>query len=466
MKMKVIASIGIEIPNVPEIKLDSFSSLSENDIVVFSPKFENTNYRAEHGNKHEGKKLYNRDSSASIIEHTKHWNRELLSFLKSGKTLIIVLSQKNEFFIYSGTKDVSGTGSNQKIINYVKPFSNYTLLPFKLDYLQANGKDIECLNNSFSAFFNTFKNYFSYEVYINDKDIKDAFFSTKNKDKVLGLKLEHENGLILFIPNLNFIRNDLIKYNNITNLGEWNEEAIQLGKRFVQQIVEVEKTVRNIKEKTQNPEWLIHTQYDLSTSIETRKIINDLETKIENLKIEVKNNIEKLDEQDRLKDLLFETGKPLELAVIKGLQILGYIAENYNDGILELDQIIISPEGHRYIGECEGKDNKDIDISKLRQLQDAINEDYARKEISEKALGLLFGNPQRFCEPEKRGIGFTDKCLKGAERESIGLIRTCDLFLVCKYLLESNDENFKKQCRIAIHEQLGKIIKFPKIEFA
>ena len=45
----------------------------------------------------------------------------------------------------------------------------------------------------------------------------------------------------------------------------------------------------------------------------------------------------------------------------KALVILGYKAEIYDNGVLELDQIIVSPEGYRYIGECEGKNKKDID---------------------------------------------------------------------------------------------------------
>ena len=56
-----------------------------------------------------------------------------------------------------------------------------------------------------------------------------------------------------------------------------------------------------------------------------------------------------LENERRLKDLLFETGKSLEAAVTLALRILGYSAENYNDGTLELNQVIVSPEGERFI---------------------------------------------------------------------------------------------------------------------
>jgi hypothetical protein len=142
---------------------------------------------------------------------------------------------------------------------------------------------------------------------------------------------------------------------------------------------------------------------------------------------------------------------------------MGYQAENYDDGDLELDQVIISPEKTRFIGECEGKDNKDINITKFRQLVDSLNADFAREEINERALGILFGNPERLTSPERRKLDFTKKCQNGAKRENIALVRTVDLFFVSKYLKENKDPDFQKKCRDAIINGLGKIVEFPTV---
>lgn len=159
---------------------------------------------------------------------------------------------------------------------------------------------------------------------------------------------------------------------------------------------------------------------------------------------------------------MYESGKPLENAVIKALKILGYSAENYDDGKLELDQVIISPEGDRFIGECEGKDNKDIDITKFRQLQDGLNADFEREEVSEKAYDLLIGNPQRMIDPNLRTLDFTEKCQSAAKREQMGLIKTVDLFKVCRTISENeNMQDYAKSCRDAIKSCLGGIIVFP-----
>lgn len=65
--------------------------------------------------------------------------------------------------------------------------------------------------------------------------------------------------------------------------------------------------------------------------------------------------------------LLFEKGKPLENAIIETLRMLGSTAEPYRDSDSEFDVVFESAEG-RLNGEAEGKDNKAVNIDKLRQL--------------------------------------------------------------------------------------------------
>jgi hypothetical protein len=64
---------------------------------------------------------------------------------------------------------------------------------------------------------------------------------------------------------------------------------------------------------------------------------------------------------------------------------------------------------------------------------------------------------------ENRHEFFTQKCIKGAEREKIGLIKTIDLFFICQYLKANDNDDFKTQCRKSIHDGLGSIINFPVI---
>ena len=87
------------------------------------------------------------------------------------------------------------------------------------------------------------------------------------------------------------------------------------------------------------------------------------------------------------------------------------------------------------IGEAEGKDNKAINIEKLRQLEMNLQEDYSRDEISEFVKRALIGNAYSLTPPEERREYFTTKCVLSANRSQTALIRSVDLFEVAKYLL-------------------------------
>ncbi|KIA96187.1 hypothetical protein OC25_03640 [Pedobacter kyungheensis] len=470
--MKRVSNIGIHIPSNDEnyIRLDSISSLSETDIAIFSPDLDSTAYSSydSHYSRgvYEGKTLYNKDSSSKILDHTKHWQSELLHFVENGGTLVVVLCKKQDFYIYSGTKSTSGTGRNQKTTEHVAPFTNYNLLPFSsVDFASASGKTVYPNSSLVTELHNNFKDYFSFETYIKSDVIgKGSTFTTKNKDRVLGAALTLKKGFLVFLPNVDFEIDKLTQYNSKTDKTSWNSEGIKLGKLFLNSLVQIDKVLHQKQDKTPKPNWLSETAYGLHSSTATQTKISKLTEEILRKKKEIADLRNELAEQDSLKDLLFETGKPLEKAVIKALIILGYKAENYDDGELELDQIIISPEGERLIGECEGKDSKDIDVSKFRQLLDGLNADFEKEEVKERASGLLFGNPQRLTSPNERTLSFTAKCQTGAKREQIGLVKTADLFLVCKHILESGDQHFAKTCRESISLQLGEIVKFPEIE--
>ena len=162
-----------------------------------------------------------------------------------------------------------------------------------------------------------------------------------------------------------------------------------------------------------------------------------------------------------LKNLLFEKGKPLERSILLALRLLGFKAEAFRAGDSEFDVVFIAPDGRRLLGEAEGRDDKPISIDKLDQLDRNIREDFQRPEIAEYAKGVLFGNASRFTRPGERGPFFTEKCLAGAQRSGVALVRTIDLFQVARYLQEHDDPDFALECRKSILETTGKIVAFP-----
>ncbi|MCH8088935.1 MAG: hypothetical protein IH955_02845, partial [Chloroflexi bacterium] len=117
----------------------------------------------------------------------------------------------------------------------------------------------------------------------------------------------------------------------------------------------------------------------------------------------------------------------------------------------------------RLLGEAEGKDNKPINIDKLRQLEMNILEDFEREVVTEMAKGVLFGNAYRLRPLDERDEYFTEKCTTAANRSGTALVRTPDLFRVAQYLSNRTDERFAKKCREAILGTKGGIVVFPEV---
>lgn len=459
--MKEIKGIGFRIPSKEDdyIDLESLSSLSDVDIAIFSPNIRYSYSNVSSTSSYQGDTLFSESYSPRMKEYLAHWRSEFKSYLARGSNLYVILTEKENYYVYTGTRDSSGTGRNVRITNHVAPISNYNFLPLDITYRKSKGTKIIPKSNLIKDLYNNFKDILTYEMYIECDKPQDVYFTTKNGDKTLGGIVSTGNGNIIFLPKIDFDREEFYEDEDEET---WNEKALQKGIAFKNCIAALDKAIRNEAEKSVKPDWINKSEFKLKSA----EVIKQKKIKLEEEIQKRKDKIEELEllyeEQDSLKDLLYESGKLLENAVIKALEILGYSAENYDDGKLELDQVIISPEGDRFIGECEGKDNKDIDITKFRQLQDGLNADFERDEVSEKAYGLLIGNPQRMIDPDLRTLDFTEKCQSAAKREEMGLVKTVDLFKVCRIISENeNMQDYAKSCRDAIKSCLGGIVVFP-----
>jgi hypothetical protein len=187
----------------------------------------------------------------------------------------------------------------------------------------------------------------------------------------------------------------------------------------------------------------------------------EAERKVEEAQKEKEEVAERLASAGRFRALLFEKGKPLEHIIIDALQLMDFKATSFKESDSEFDVVFECPEG-RLIGEAEGKDNKAINIDKLRQLSMNIHEDLQREEVSAPAKPVLFGNAFRLQPVEERMDPFTPKCHSAAVSSNTALLSTSDLFAVVQYLLEHPDPDFARRCRLTLLESTGRVL-FPAI---
>ena len=371
------------------------------------------------------------------------------------------MTKKEEYQLASS---VSSERKGQNTF-HTEMYNNYNFLPVNIGVsTSASGKYIEFSGNPiFSDFYEKFKGYLEYQLYIENPSGAQIIFTGKDKTKILGATYKIKNGNLVVLPFIKYDEKKFTERKGKEKKEYWTKEATQFGKSLVKALIDIDKALRKGGDKTPPPDWTNEADFQLVQEEVLKKETEKKSKEIDELILQKNELLTKIDQEVRLRDLLFEKGKILESAINLALEILGYKAENYNDGNLELDHVITSPEGDRFIGEAEGKDTSAINIDKFRQLATNIQEDLQREEIENPAIGILFGNGFRLTKPSERAEQFTTKCINTAKSSNCVLVRTIDLFRVAKYVKESNDETFVKSCRDVIKNSVGKIVDFPVV---
>lgn len=243
---------------------------------------------------------------------------------------------------------------------------------------------------------------------------------------------------------------------------EWTPAGRKFGAQLIEALLAVDAALRQSAESTPPPRWTTAPEYALPKEARARQQLLALEKELQELTRQKEEQRAEVLREGMLRRLLFEKGPLLEAAIIDALNLLGFTASRFRDSQSEFDVVFEAAEG-RLIGEAEGKDNKAINIEKLRQLEMNLHEDFARDEVTEMAKGALFGNAYRLLPLGERSEYFTEKCVSAAKRSGCALIRTPDLFRVASYLSDRRDREFGRRCREAIMAASGNIVSFPGV---
>lgn len=459
---KSVFTVGICLPgNVGEhVSFSSNSSLLDADIVLM--RLDMSDIHDYGMDTYKGKPCYGEHTSFKLQESVEHWKRELRSAVESGKTVFILLKDRYDVFVDSGERTHSGTGRNTRTTRIVKPCSNYDILPFRNEFTPASGKVMVLSDKAalLRDYWTAFSDISQYKTIIGGA-VSLPLVLSKDKNHVLGalIRFKGSSGCYILLPDIDF---DLVPglSTEKDEKSYWTKKATGLGNQFVESLITIDDRLRSESSRTPAPSWVQERTYDLAAERKINEELLRLEQRKKDLQEEETRLRDKLVEETVLKALLYEQGRPLEDAIIRALNILGFVAAPYRDSESEFDAVFSSAEG-RFIGEAEGKDTKPINIDKLRQLEMNIHEDFSREGITEPAKAVLFGNAYRLAPPKDRGDFFTDKCLTAAKRNGCALVRTPDLFIAARYLADTPDADYALICRQAMFSTNGDVVAFP-----
>lgn len=449
--MKTIATINTAFPSVDDyLSYHSGASLLDFDLAVIDPAFPHLSTVSFTNGGH----CISIDSAKSASTSLQHWRKEILSAIKRGSTIFVILSKsETENFAHSTT-----SARRNELTYNTSPVNNYSILPGSLSLRNAKGRRISVKDDLFKSIFVLIKDIIEYQIIIEDTKIIKAGFAA-NDGSVLGgvASFKEMPGHIVYLPYFTF--------EGMTRISKgkevWTPDAITKSRGVTKQLIEIDRALRAQIEDSPPPDWVTETALPKAASIIENEMV-ETGAKIAALEDKKKHLVVQLEDLTRYRTLLHGTGKPLEVAIERALAILGYKVRSFRAGDVEIDHIIEGPDGQRMIGEAEGKDTSAVAIGKFRQLESNINEDFSHDDVEKPAKGILFGNGYRLTRPSDRPNEFTEKCITNAKRLGTALVRTSDLYPLVSHLLDNPDDNdFKKRCRDAIETTSGAIVQFP-----
>lgn len=477
--MNSVFSLGCEIPggDVSYIALDSEQSLLDAEIVVFEPSIESIirGYSfIQRLNIYRGKTSLNEDQSFEIRSMVKHWKRELFDFVVAGGIAFINLCELQELYIRTGEKEYSGTGHNRHTTRIVESFCNYEFIPVRIKVKAAIGTSmtVKYSDCCFEEYWEQFGNESTYKVYLEDANSTTPIVYTARGNRIVGSIFRHKSGgAFVLLPWVNFDRKEFIDTEKkahasgrVETVACWSSTARDWGKKYIETIQSISNSIKAPIQGTVSPEWAQDNAFRNRREFDLKNQLNEINESIETLREKARELEGHIESSCWPKYLLFGNGHALEQAVIKSMKLLGFQAERYQSAQSEFD-VVLEYDGQRFIGEVEGRDNKSIGITKMRQLAMNLKEDLQRDDVTVQARGILFGNAHRLTRPSDRPKEcFTRKCLDTAELDGTILIRTCDLFVVANYLSCTEDSRFAAACRDSIIRSNGSEVEFPSIE--
>lgn len=183
------------------------------------------------------------------------------------------------------------------------------------------------------------------------------------------------------------------------------------------------------------PEFLKNIEIEGEKKLLKQKMAQENVIEKENKKLEdINSKIEKL---HKWKELIWQTGEPLEKIVGEFFGLLGLELKNDDD----ID-LVGKYKGKKVAIEVKGN-TKCINHKKdFRQIMD--RKAYDDKENPENIIAILVGNPYRENDlnkrpPDKNNHLFVPQSISLAEKNDIGLVSTVELLNALNYLLKNND---------------------------
>lgn len=461
IKIKTVLSVEHYMPGnkITNTRYDDRKSVLDYDLLIVGT--DEPWYIDQGASRYRGLICLSDDTSGRHAKNIKFWQKEIEVAFTNNIPVVYVMGQKNEFYYDTGETKTSGTGKNAKVTRLVNLTSNYTFLPGNIKFDDTSGTKFKSVGGAgyTDELIKTCGENTDYFARITANILKPLFITERGNHIVGGYVKRQKGGLALILPKTNFCHNeDFYSQGAIySSQVKWSEEGHSYGNRYLAGLVKIIRGITADNEINQQPDWIASSStFDTQEEIKISKEIELLENQAQELVGLIAAKRLKAAELGKFKGLLFLSGKPLEVLVRQAFEIIGFEVKHFQDAQSEFDAVLNYQETEILV-EVEGKDNKAIDISKMRQLESNIQEHFALDGTIDYAKGVLVGNPMRKIPLSERTISFTEKCIKSANRTNVALLQSAELFRAVRAILDGASSDYNEACCEAILTGVGQV---------
>ncbi len=387
-------------------------SFSDYDAVVIDTGYLIRNYEESPLSPYQNKKLLSKNDSHRIVEEFHVLYKQIIDYLKQGKTIFIIIGNNENCFIYNDS-----LGINDKEI-----FDTYSFLPFNFDITNLTGERyVQCGNNQYKEFFDNTGSLIRYSAQFTLENAV-PLLKVPNSDKMISAEMPYKNGRIVLLPSVEY-----------DYCGEDDEEYEKNKRLYSVELYKLVDKIYNSDSDFIMPKW-VNDFYILEEKQQQEKYKSDL-LKLEKLKKRIEKEKENLEETQRYKGLLTETGTSLEGIAKKVLLEIGFKLHETESG---RSDIIASYKDQNIVAEVKGV-TKSAAEKHAAQLEKWVSQFIEENEVTPKALLIVnaFKDTPVF---ERTEDVFPKQMLKYSEAREHALISTTQLLFLYIEIITNPDK--------------------------
>lgn len=425
-----IASVGYTLhhPDVEDIGFPSSRTLLGQDVVLLKIGHLQYGYTGGYGaSLYRGKVSLDDDASTRIVEDVARRRREIQTLLEVGGTLVLFLPPSEKWYVDSGKRQYSGTGRNRQTTHLVEEMQLLSVLPFPIDTVEAETRDLELkIGDPFATFWNTCGDRFQASA-----ALKEAFGQTtlaiQDTETIVSSIAPVGKGLVIVLPeDLLYPAEDVPEAEEELDEEEEAEEAEDEAEphpwdlELIDALAGLVRALRSTAGDFQQPEWA--QEYLLPGEDEAIADVREAAQAVADAQKRLDEAQRALALREQRKTLVTGTGPALEALVEEALTALGFVVEEGGPG--RSDRIARLGKQTAVL-EIKGL-TKSAGEKDAAQLEKWVNEYYL--EHSEMPKGILVANGWR-SKPlaDRKQPVFPNQMLKYSESRGHCLISTVQL---------------------------------------